>query len=94
MPFAHSRALSDLHCQYDAELGFATQHPCVSVGRSVERIRLASCLILDVSLPGLNGLQLQERIAEAQSRLPIIFITKDGNVPMSVRAMKAARAIF
>ena len=52
------------------------------------------CLILDVSLPDLNGLELQERIAAEQSALPIIFITGHGDVPMTVRAMKAGAVEF
>ena len=52
------------------------------------------CLLLDVSLPDLNGLDLQERIAEARPELPIIFLTGYGDVPMTVRAMKAGAAEF
>jgi FixJ family two-component response regulator len=52
------------------------------------------CLILDVSLPDLNGLDLQERVGEEQSELPIIFITGHGDIPMSVRAMKAGATEF
>ena len=47
------------------------------------------CLVLDVSLPDLTGLELQERLAADEIELPIIFITGHGSVPMSVRAMKA-----
>jgi FixJ family two-component response regulator len=43
-----------------------------------------SCLVLDVSLPGLNGLELQERVAKERSDMPIIFITGHGDVPMTV----------
>jgi FixJ family two-component response regulator len=52
------------------------------------------CLLLDVSLPDLNGLDLQVRIAEERPELPIIFLTGYGDVPMSVRAMKAGAAEF
>jgi FixJ family two-component response regulator len=52
------------------------------------------CLVLDVSLPDLNGLDLQERLTHAKSDLPIIFITGYGDVPMSVRAMKAGAIEF
>jgi FixJ family two-component response regulator len=52
------------------------------------------CLVLDVSLPDLNGLELQERLTHAKSDLPIIFITGYGDVPMSVRAMKAGAIEF
>ena len=53
-----------------------------------------SCLVLDVSLPGLNGLELQQRIADGQGHLPIIFITGHASVPMSVKAMKAGATEF
>jgi FixJ family two-component response regulator len=58
------------------------------------RALVASCLVLDVSLPGLNGLELQKRIAVERTDMPIIFITGHGNVPMSVQAMKAGAAEF
>jgi len=53
-----------------------------------------SCLILDVSLPGLNGLDLQKRIASDRIDMPIIFITGHGDIPMSVQAMKAGAVEF
>jgi FixJ family two-component response regulator len=53
-----------------------------------------SCLILDVNLPDLNGLDLQKRIAADRVDMPIIFITGYGDVPTSVRAMKAGAAEF
>jgi FixJ family two-component response regulator len=53
-----------------------------------------SCLVLDVSLPDLNGLDLQKRIAEDRADMPIIFITGYGDVPMTVRAMKAGAVEF
>ena len=53
-----------------------------------------SCLVLDVSLPDLNGLDLQNRIAADRTDMPIIFITGYGDVPMTVRAMKAGAAEF
>jgi FixJ family two-component response regulator len=53
-----------------------------------------SCLVLDVSLPGLNGLELQERLVAAGTFMPIIFITGHGDVPMTVRAMKAGAVEF
>lgn len=52
------------------------------------------CLVLDVSLPDLNGLELQERLSRTKSDLPIIFITGHGDVPTSVRAMKAGAIEF
>jgi FixJ family two-component response regulator len=53
-----------------------------------------SCLVLDVSLPDLNGLDLQNRIAADRADMPIIFITGYGDVPMTVRAMKAGAVEF
>jgi FixJ family two-component response regulator len=51
-----------------------------------------SCLVLDVGLPDLNGLELQRRIAVERIDMPIIFITGHGDIPTSVRAMKAGAA--
>ena len=58
------------------------------------RIAAPSCLVLDVYLPDLNGLDLQERIASQRFDLPIIFISGYGDVPTTVRAMKAGAAEF
>ncbi len=52
------------------------------------------CLILDVRMPGISGLDLQEKLVSAKSPLPVIFITGHGTVPMSVRAMKAGAVDF
>jgi FixJ family two-component response regulator len=54
----------------------------------------AGCLVLDVRLPGLSGLDLQRELAETDAALPIIFLTGHGDVPMSVRAMKAGAVEF
>jgi RNA polymerase sigma factor (sigma-70 family) len=53
-----------------------------------------SCLILDVRLPGLSGLDFQAELAKAQNEIPIIFITGHGDIPMSVKAMKAGAIEF
>src|SRR4051812_25615597 len=58
------------------------------------RVTAPSCLILDVSLPDLNGLDLQEQVADDRKDTPIIFITGYGDVPMTVRAMKAGAVEF
>jgi len=58
------------------------------------RALVPSCLVLDVSLPGLNGLDLQKRIAGDRIDMPIIFITGHGDIPMSVQAMKAGAIEF
>jgi RNA polymerase sigma factor (sigma-70 family) len=52
------------------------------------------CLVLDVQLPGLNGLELQEKLAGSGQPIPIIFISGHGDIPMSVRAMKAGAVDF
>jgi FixJ family two-component response regulator len=59
-----------------------------------KRPDLPSCLVLDVRLPGLSGLDLQRRTNEAGVEIPIIFITGHGDIPMSVRAMKAGAVEF
>ncbi len=58
------------------------------------RALVPSCLVLDVSLPGLNGLDLQKRVAVERTEMPIIFITGHGDVPMTVQAMKAGAVEF
>jgi FixJ family two-component response regulator len=55
---------------------------------------IVSCIVLDVRLPGLSGLDLQTELAEAGIRIPVIFITGYGDIPMSVRAMKAGAIDF
>jgi FixJ family two-component response regulator len=52
------------------------------------------CLVLDVRLPGLSGLDFQARLTDADVRIPIVFITGHGDIPMSVRAMKAGAVDF
>jgi FixJ family two-component response regulator len=58
------------------------------------RERVPSCLVLDVSLPGLNGLELQKRVGGERPDMPIIFVTGYGDIPMSVQAMKAGAVEF
>jgi FixJ family two-component response regulator len=53
-----------------------------------------SCMVLDVSLPGLNGLELQKRVSSERRDMPIIFITGHGDIPMTVQAMKAGAVEF
>ena len=78
-----------------------------SVGLSVETFAVGSgvppnrrardvpgCLVLDVRLPGLSGLDLQRQLAKANIHTPIIFITGHGDIPMTVRAMKAGAVEF
>jgi RNA polymerase sigma factor (sigma-70 family) len=59
-----------------------------------QRTGNANCLILDVRLPGMGGLDFQTELTAAQIRLPIIFITGHGDIPMSVKAMKAGAVEF
>lgn len=59
-----------------------------------KRPNVPSCLVLDVRLPGLSGLDLQKRMAEADVEIPIIFITGHGDIPMTVQAMKAGAVEF
>jgi FixJ family two-component response regulator len=74
--------------------------PRVEVLHSAKEFRPAShpdvpsCIILDVRLPGMSGLDFQRRLAEAEIGIPIIFITAHGDIPMSVRAMKAGAVEF
>jgi len=53
-----------------------------------------SCLVLDIRLPGISGLDFQHELAEAKIQIPIIFITAHGDIPMTVRAMKAGALEF
>ena len=61
---------------------------------SSPRPSVPSCLVLDVSMPGLSGLELQKRVASSRTEMPIIFITGHGDIPMTVQAMKAGAVEF
>jgi FixJ family two-component response regulator len=61
---------------------------------SCKRPDAPACLVLDIRLPGVSGLDLQRRLIEANIRMPIIFISAHADVPMSVRAMKAGAVEF
>ena len=69
---------------------------CASAGEFLARPRagVPSCLVLDVTLPDFNGLDLQKRVALDRSDMPVIFITGHGDVPTSVQAMKAGAIEF
>src|SRR5271169_1520175 len=67
---------------------------CAQEFLSRPRILAPSCLVLDVTLPDLNGLDLQKRVAVDRIDMPIIFITGYGDVPMTVQAMKAGAVEF
>jgi FixJ family two-component response regulator len=62
--------------------------------RNSERPIATSCLVLDVRLPGISGLDLQRELVENNIQIPIIFITAHGDIPMVVRAMKAGAVEF
>ena len=59
-----------------------------------QRPDVASCLVLDVRLPGISGLEFQSELAKAGTDMPIIFLTGHGDIPMGVQAMKAGAVEF
>jgi FixJ family two-component response regulator len=61
---------------------------------ALPRLQCPSCLLLDVGLPDLNGLELQKRVCDERPEMPIIFITGRGDIPTTVRAMKAGAIEF
>src|SRR6266542_6030442 len=72
---------------------------CVTFGAAQEFLRPPppdgpACLVLDVRLPGMNGLEVQRELADAGVRIPIIFITGHGDIPMTVKAMKSGAVEF
>lgn len=73
-------------------------HPAIFASASdflaAPRPSVPSCLVLDVSMPGLSGLELQKRVANDRPDMPIIFITGHGDIPMTVEAMKAGAVEF
>jgi FixJ family two-component response regulator len=74
---------------WDAEV-FASAHEFLARSRTDG----PGCLVLDVGLPGLSGLDLQARMAQMNIDIPIVFVTGHGDIPMSVRAMKAGAVEF
>jgi len=68
--------------------------PTAQAFLSAPRGNAPSCLVLDVRLPGQSGLDLQRELADTNATLPIIFLTGHGDIPMSVRAMKAGAIEF
>jgi len=61
---------------------------------AARRPNMPSCLVLDVNLPGASGLELQQELAKSDVQVPIIFLTGHGDIPMTVRAVKAGAASF
>jgi len=79
----------------DVRLFSSAQEFLENINNGINGLRtVPSCLILDVRLPGLGGLDLQRELAAADIQIPIIFITAHGDIPMSVRAMKAGAIEF
>ena len=74
---------------YDAE-AFSSAEEFLSA----ELSSAPCCLVLDVRMPGLDGLELQERLAEKETPVPIVFISGHGDIPMSVKAMKKGAVDF
>jgi len=72
------------HCCFDSADAFLAQHDAGQRG----------CLVLDIRMPGMTGLQLQQRLGEIGSTLPVIFITGHGDVPMAVEAMRQGALDF
>src|SRR3984957_19279796 len=72
----------------------AESFPCARDFLARPKAQTPSCLILDVSLPDLSGLDLQKQIADDRIDMPIIFITGYGDIPMTVQAMKAGAVEF
>ena len=67
----------------------AETYPCAEEFLARQQMSQPSCLVLDIRLPDINGLDLQERFSKKHASMPIVFITGHGDVPMTVRAMKA-----
>jgi FixJ family two-component response regulator len=90
----------------DARMRAATERLLKSVGLRVESFAAPqdfltrkppsgpSCLVLDVRLPGMSGLDVQRKLAEADVQIPVIFITGHGDIPMTVKAMKSGAVEF
>jgi DNA-binding NtrC family response regulator len=84
-------SLRDLLCSIGLTVQtFASAHAFLSSPRA----DVPSCLVLDVQLPGLSGLELQQELAKVHCHMPIIFLTGHGDIPMTVRAMKAGAIEF
>jgi FixJ family two-component response regulator len=90
----------DVSVRESLELLIQSEGLCVETFTSAQefldrpREFVPSCLVLDLSLPGLNGLELQKRVAVERSDVPIIFITGHGDIPTTVKAMKAGAVEF
>jgi FixJ family two-component response regulator len=85
------RALTNLFQSVGLEVAALSSAPELLHGRLPD---VPSCLVLDIRLPGLSGLDLQTELAKANIHIPIIFITGHGDIPMTVRAMKGGAVDF
>ena len=85
------RALTNLFQSVGLEVAAFGSAPELLQGRLAD---VPSCLVLDIRLPGLSGLDLQTELAKADIHIPIIFITGHGDIPMTVRAMKGGAVDF
>jgi FixJ family two-component response regulator len=88
-------SICDAICNLLDSVGLAVKH-YGSCEEFLEQWRndAAACLVLDVRLPGMTGVEFQERLAELDNRIPIIFITAHGDVPMVRKVMKAGAIEF
>src|SRR5262249_42794014 len=105
-PARECRGADRIRRRRDESLREALRSLCRSVSLRVETFRsaadllrsklpdVASCLVLDVRLPGVSGLDFQAELAKANIHIPIIFMTGHGDIPMSVQAMKAGAVDF
>jgi FixJ family two-component response regulator len=90
----------DISVRESLELLIRYEGLCVETFTSAQEfldrpgVSVPSCLVLDLSLPGLNGLELQKRVAVERPGMPIIFITGHGDIPSTVQAMKAGAVEF
>lgn len=82
-------------CRLLQTAGFRCE-PFSSAGEflGAARARRVDCLVLDVCMPGVSGLELQDRLNENHAALPVIFLTGQGDIPMTVRAMRAGAVNF
>lgn len=90
----------DISVRESLELLIRNEGLCVETFTSAQEflnrpwVSVPSCLVLDLSLPGLNGLELQKRVVVERPGMPIIFITGHGDIPSTVQAMKAGAVEF
>jgi FixJ family two-component response regulator len=86
--------LRSLHGLIESAGLSAASFPSAQAFLAAHRPDAPGCLVLDVELPGLSGLDLQRQLADSSAAVPIIFLTGRGDIPMSVRAMKDGAAEF